>query len=361
MNSNHRHDVVVVGAGQAGLAAGYFLRRAGVDFVVLDREEAPGGAWQHGWDSLHLFSPAPFSTLPGWWMPPEPGRTFPTAAHTVRYLADYEKRYELPVRRPVTVRGVHRETGGLRVDTDRGSWRARIVISATGTWRSAYVPYIPGQATFAGRQLHTAGYRRPAEFAGRRVAVVGGGNSAAQILAEISTLADTTWYTLRPPRFLPDDVDGRVLFDVASRQHLAHRTDAEDTGGVAALGDIVMVPAVLAARERGVLRAQPMFTRVTRNGVVASGGIEVPCDVIVWCTGFRPHLAHLAPLGLRDRTGRVPVEGTRALGEPRLHLLGYGDWTGTASATIIGAARTAKTTVAEIVAHLDDRVDHRRP
>ena len=199
--AEHVHDVVVVGGGQAGLAAGYFLRRAGLDFAVLDAGEGPGGSWTEYWDSLRLFSPAEHSMLPGWWMPAEEGREYPSARHVAWYLAEYERRYDLPVRRPVRVEAVEREDGALRVVAREGAgrgrpsgvarspterpprggggrveWRARHVISATGTWRAPHVPDVPGRELFAGRQLHTAGYRGPEEFAGQRV--VRGSNGA---------------------------------------------------------------------------------------------------------------------------------------------------------------------------------------
>lgn len=335
----HR-DVVVIGGGQAGLAAGYYLRRAKVDYVILDAEGAPGGAWQHYWDSLHLFSPAEYSTLPGWWMPRQDGEAFPTRDHVVDYLSAYEKRYELPIRRPVTVHSVHDDGDALLVRTDTGDIRARTVISATGTWRSPHTPDIPGRALFRGRQLHTTDYRAPGEFTGRHVVIVGGGNSAAQILADVSTVATTTWATLRPPRFLPDDIDGRDLFHVATRA--AGDPTAPNVGD---LGDIVMVPSVKDARGRGVLVARPMFDRVTATGIAWDNGDALDADAVIWATGFRAHLDHLAPLGLTGPDGRIAVDGTRAVGEPRLHLLGYGNWTGPASATIIGAARAAKALV----------------
>ncbi|BFO18213.1 hypothetical protein SHKM778_46010 [Streptomyces sp. KM77-8] len=127
-------QVVVIGGGQAGLAAGYHLRRLGVDFVILDGQSTPGGAWQHTWDSLHLFSPAAHSSLPGRLMPPQPCETYPDASHVVAYLADYEKRYDLPVQRGALVQAVHRDGPFLRIQTDTGTWQARAVISATGTW-----------------------------------------------------------------------------------------------------------------------------------------------------------------------------------------------------------------------------------
>ncbi|GLZ78429.1 monooxygenase [Actinorhabdospora filicis] len=340
-----RVDVAVIGGGQAGLAAGYHLRRAKADFLILDAEPEPGGAWRHYWDALTLFSPAEYSTLPGWWMPRQDGHPFPTRDHVVDYLAAYEKRYALPVRRPVTVTAVEPGDEHLKVVTDTRTIAAAAVISATGTWRSPHVPAIEGREVYTGRQLHTVGYRSPGEFAGKRVVVVGGGNSAAQILADVSTTATTTWVTRREPRLLPGDVDGRALFGISTRA----RTDPGATR-VGDLGDIVVTPAVAEARERGVLTARPMFDRLTPTGIAWDGGESLDADAIIWATGFRPHLPHLAAFSGPD--GRIRLDGNRAVTEPRLHLLGYGDWTGHASATIIGAARTAKDVVRTVLEQL---------
>ncbi|MFE9738123.1 FAD-dependent oxidoreductase [Streptomyces sp. NPDC006477] len=437
-----RTDVVVIGGGQSGLAAGYHLRRLGLDFVILDAGPSPGGAWPRTWDSLRLFSPAAYSSLPGRLMPPQAGETYPGAAHVVAYLSAYEERYDLPVHRPVRVSGVHRDGALLRVETDAGPWLARAVISATGTWSRPFVPAVPGRDEFAGTQLHTVGYENPAAFAGKRVTVVGGGNSGAQIAADLATAdsesagrpwldpvdadgrpadlatadggsagrlgldpanadgrsaevatadsesaerpslhpadadrrpaapatadsesdgrrsthpvdadrpsaelaygVELTWVTLREPRYLPDDIDGRALFDHATARRRALDEGRVDTGGVASLGDIVAVPPVRAARDAGLLKARPMFARLTRTGVEWADGTRADADVIIWCTGFRPALAHLAPLGLRGRRGHIATAGTQALGEPRVHLLGYGDWTGPASATLIGVGRPAR-------------------
>ncbi|TQM79403.1 putative flavoprotein involved in K+ transport [Saccharothrix saharensis] len=307
-------NVIVIGGGQAGLAAGYHLRRAGLDFSILDAQPGPGGAWLHGWDSLRLFSPARHSSLPGWPMPRYPHAGYPTADHVVDYLAAYEKRYELPVERSTRVRSVRRVDGGYDID---GRF-ADAVISTTGTW---WRPFIPAAARgLPGRQLHTAHYRNPRQLAGQRVVVVGGGNSGAQIAADLAGHVDLTWTTRRPPRYLPDEIDGEALFDIATRR----------PGGVGALGDIVAVPPVREARDRGLLNPQ----RMNRHTLAGA-------DTVIWCTGFRPALDHLAPLGLRDRDGQVR-------GEPRSHLLGYGDWTGPASATLVGVGPTARAAVRTI-------------
>jgi putative flavoprotein involved in K+ transport len=346
-------DVVVIGGGQAGLAAGYYLRRQKLDFVILDAQSTPGGAWQRTWDSLHLFSPAAFSSLPGRIMPAQPGQEYPDAGHVVEYLADYEQRYDLPVHRPVRVRAVRRDGERLLVETDAGDWSARAVISAAGTWWRPFLPAVPGREVFAGRQLHTTGYRRPSDFAGQRVVVVGGGNSGAQIAADLALDGiDLTWVTQRPPRFLADDIDGRALFDAATARRRALDEGRDDTGGVASLGDIVAVPPVRAARDAGLLKAQPMFDRLTADGVRWSDSTTVRAEAVIWCTGFRPALSHLAPLGLRGVRGHIATDGTRAVGEPRLHLLGYGDWTGPASATLIGVGRPTREAVRQVAALL---------
>lgn len=274
---------------------------------------------------------------------------FPPAPHVVDYLSAYEKKYTLPVQRPVRVAAVHRTSSGYRVDTDTGSWNATAVINATGTWSRPFWPSYPGMHEYRGTQLHASNYRTPAPFNGQCVGIVGGGNSAAQILAEVSTVADTVWFTTRPPKFLPDDVDGRVLFEVASERARALATGGGDTGGVAGLGDIVMVPPVKQARDRGVLHAQPMFTTLTADGV-RGGDTTDKLDAIIWCTGFRPALRHLQPLHLRsDSAAGIALDHNHVHGEPSLVFLGYGDWTGPGSATIIGVGRTARDAVTDLV------------
>lgn len=341
-------DVVVIGGGQAGLATGYFLRRIGLSFVILDGEAEPGGAWRHGWESLRLFSPAQWSSLPGWPMPPAANDGYPTRDEVLAYLAAYEARYDLPVIRPAEVDLVHAQDDALVVETCPATWRARAVVSTTGTWRAPHWPAYPDQSLFEGVQIHSAQYKQPEAFAGKRVLVVGGGNSGAQILAEVSQVAEATWVTPQPPIFLPDEVDGRVLFERATARWQASQGLGEDAPPPGGLGDIVMVEPVKAARARGVLQAVRPFERFTTKGVVWSDGRETEIDVVIWCTGFRPALEHLAGLDVVETSGRVAVEGTRAVKEPRLWLVGYGEWTGFASATLTGVMRSARDTVRQI-------------
>ena len=344
-------DVIIVGGGQAALSMAYFLRRTQRSYLILDIEDGAGGAWRHAWKSLHLFSPASWSSLAGWPMP-SVGDRYPTQDDVTQYLQRYEERYALPVQRPVWVSGIERAGAGFRVISKNETWSCDAVVSATGNWRNPFTPCFPGQDLFAGVQLHSANYVDAAPFAGKRVLVVGGGNSGAQILAEVSKLAKTIWVTQNPPAFLPDDVDGRVLFERATARWKAQQEGRVLDQSPGGLGDIVMIPSVLDARKRGVLHAREPFDSFTAEGVVWPDGTSSAIDAVIWCTGFNPALGNLAGLGVLEPDGRVKMNGTGSFKAPGLWLVGYGEWTGMASATLIGVMRSARSTAQEIDAYL---------
>lgn len=347
-----KFDVIVIGGGQAGLSVGYYLRRTGLSYVIFDGQPQPGGAWLHGWDSLQLFSPAQWSSLPGWLFPGQPDR-YPTRDEVISYLTQYEERYQLPVLRPIEVEAVRRVGEKFVVETSKGDYTARAVVSAAGSWQNPYIPIYPGQNEFEGVQIHSANYRSPAPFSGKTVMIVGAGNSGAQIMAELSLTTDAIWVTLNEPQYLPDHVDGRVLFDRASAQY-KELTQGNGSASKPAdlLGHIVMVPPVREARDRDALHSRRPFERFTRTGVVWPDGTETQVDTVIWCTGFKPALEHLRPLGVVNEMGRVDVENNRSIKEPRLWLAGYGNWTGFASATLIGVGRTARSIVQQIETEL---------
>nr|WP_256215780.1 NAD(P)-binding domain-containing protein [Nocardioides psychrotolerans] len=359
----------MVGGGQAGLATAWHLvrlnrrREVPLSFEVLDDRAHPGGAWQDGWPSLELFSPAAYSSLPGWPMPPWRGAGNPSAAHVRDYLIAYEQRYDLPVRRPVTVTGicgVGDTSGPLVVQADqpqgRTERRAQVVVNATGSWRRPFWPTVPGMRDFAGTQRHTADYAGPSSYDGLRVLVVGGGNSGAQVAADLLPVArELTWATQRPPRYLPNDVDGRALFEAATQAVAGHG------GGVAGLGDIVAVPSVRHARDHLGLRSTTMPARLTASGACWADGTERALDAVIWCTGFRPALGHLRGLHGLPRTNGHPatLQDHRVVSsdDERLLFVGYGDWCGPASATLIGVGRAAKDAADQAAAVVDGLVD----
>ncbi|MFF3016874.1 FAD-dependent oxidoreductase [Streptomyces sp. NPDC057939] len=336
-------DVVVVGAGQAGLSSAYHLARAGIDHVVLDHAPRPGGAWQFRWPTLTYGKVHGMHALPGMELTgADPSR--PSSEVIGAYFAAYEDRFDLRVRRPVDVSAVRGETSGrLLVESSAGTWSARALINATGTWDRPFWPRHPGQELFRGRQLHTANYPGPQEFTGARVVVVGGGTSAVQHLLEIAgTATETTWVTRRPPVFR----DG-AFGEAEGREAVARVEERVRRGlpprSVVGVTGLALTDAVRAGLDSGVLERLPMFDRITASGVAWGDGRRVDADVILWATGFRAALDHLAPLRLREPGGGIRVEGTRVVRDERIHLVGYGP-----SASTIGANRAGGAAVREI-------------
>ncbi len=347
-------DVIVIGGGQSGLATGYYLRRTKLNYLILDDREESGGAWQSTWDSLTLFSPAEHSSLPGWLMPKSEGR-FPTKAEVINYLGKYEERYGFPVERPVRVHDVERHDGVFRLITTKGDFYTRTVISATGTWANPVIPEVTGRKKYKGIQLHSADYRQPGPFVGQKILVVGEGNSGAQITAELSLYCrEIKWATRKEPEFLPDNVDGYDLFNVATAKYKAEQEGKPFDRSGYNLGNIVMVPSVKDARKRGVLISGGTFTAMYEEGVIWENGAEEAFDAIIWCTGFGYATAFLKNLATPDEKGTVRTTGTRSVEVPGLWLVGYGSWTGYASATLIGVNRTARQMVREVEGYLEN-------
>ncbi len=364
--------IVVIGAGQAGLSAAYHLHRRGFTpasasaaigkdgrgtgtagsspdgtFVVLDAEHSPGGAWQHRWRSLHMATVNGIHELPGHPVPAADPHA-PAREVLPSYFAEYERRFDLRVRRPVAVSRVTRvdddPSGRLLVETDAGAYAARYVVNATGTWRRPFWPGVPG--TFAGRQLHVHDYVSADEFAGQRVAIVGAGISAVQLLDEVSRVADTLWLTRREVTWDADE------FDTAAR--IAAIAGVEERvrqglppGSVISITGQHWSPWAQAARDRGVLVRHPMFTRLEPTGLRMPDGSLERVDAILWATGFRADLRHLAALGLRTPAGGLRVAAGRSIDEPRLFVIGYGP-----SQSTVGANRAGRDAARAIAADL---------
>ncbi|HEY9011637.1 MAG TPA: pyridine nucleotide-disulfide oxidoreductase, partial [Devosia sp.] len=193
---------------------------------------------------------------------------------------------------------------------------------------------------------HTRDYRRADDFAGQRVVIVGGGISAIQLLDEISRITETIWVTRREPVFTDapfDEEAGRAAVKMVEDRV---RAGLPPTSVVSVTG-LRMTPRIQAMQERGVLRRRPMFSEITETGLRWADGREERIDVILWCTGFRSSLDHLAPLLLREETGGITMTGrlaTQVAREPRVHLVGYGP-----SASTIGANRAGAAAARELM------------
>jgi cation diffusion facilitator CzcD-associated flavoprotein CzcO len=328
-------DSVVIGAGQAGLSASYHLQRLGLRHVVLDADAEPGGAWQHRWDSLTMADVHGVAALPD----ARPPAQTPERANVAvaRYFAAYEREHGLPVLRPVRV---DRVTGGgdlLDVFAGERHWSARTLVNATGTWTRPFVPHYPGMETFLGDQLHTVDFPGAASFVGKRVLVVGGGASAVQFLGELAPVTDTLWVTRRPPVWRTGEFDREAGHAAVALVEERVRRGLPPASVVSVTG-LSLREQERTAEALGAYRRLPMFARVEPDGVRRADGSFERVDVILWATGFRPAVGHLAPLRLRSPHGGIQLDGTTAVADPRVQLVGYGP-----SASTIGANRAGRT------------------
>ena len=352
--------VLVIGAGQAGLAVAYYLAKlglaAGIDFLVVDRGPDAGGAWQHRWAALRIGSAHHINDLPGM---SETGLSFggadrrrPAKDVVTEYYRAYEEHYGLHVHRPAAVTSVFNDGVDLiaTISDDSGDrdLPTHTIVNATGTWGSPFVPWYTGRNGFRGRQVHTGDYLAAEEFAGKNVVVVGGGTSAIGFLLELENVASsTTWVSRRPIEFLDEgdsDLEARVAAvaaqDLAAREGRALPSIVSGTG-------IPRTRRVAAGIERGVLSAHPMFAAIEPDGVRMADGSFRPVDAIVWSTGFRPELRHLAPLKLREKAGGIQVGNGAAWKDPRIFFAGYGP-----QASTIGANRAGRAVARQVVATL---------
>ncbi|MBL3698355.1 FAD-dependent oxidoreductase [Leucobacter luti] len=341
-------DSVVIGAGQAGLSASYHLARLGIRHVVLDANEAPGGAWQHRWDALTMRDVHGIAELPGSEPPARDGARANAAVPT--YFAAYEAAHALPVLRPAAVDSATSAvppsedapgSGLLTVTAGDRSWRSRTIVNATGTWTQPFIPHYPGASEFRGEQFHTVSYPGPEHFVGKRVLVVGGGASAVQFIGALAPLTDTVWVTRRPPVWRDDD------FTPEAGAAAVALVEERVAAGLPPRSVVSVTGLMLRDQEReaerlGAYRARrPMFERLEPGGVRWADGAFEAIDAIIWATGFRPAIGHLAPLRLRSAAGGIQLDragrGTGSVFDPRVQLVGYGP-----SASTIGANRAGR-------------------
>ncbi|MEO3786267.1 NAD(P)-binding domain-containing protein [Actinocorallia sp. B10E7] len=342
-------DLIVIGGGQAGLAAAYAARDAGLSAVVLEASQRTAGSWPHYYDGLTLFSPARRSSLPGLPFPADPDR-YPARDEVVAYLSDYAAWLGADIRTGHRVSKVASAgSDEFEVSADGGrSFTAPMVIAATGAFSRPYQPDLPGLESFTGTVLHSSAYRRPEPLAGRRVVVVGGGNSAVQIAIELAEHAHVSLATRHPLRFMPQRLLGRDI-------HLWFGWSGLDTAGWAR-------PLLTGGRGTPVLDTgayrktiasgrpdrRPMFTRLDGDQVLWSDGTRERVDAVLLATGYRPGVDYLAGLGALDAGGRPLHRGGISLTHPGLGFVGLEWQRSFASATLRGVGPDARHVLARL-------------
>ncbi|MEV5620183.1 NAD(P)-binding domain-containing protein [Streptomyces bacillaris] len=333
-------DLIVIGGGQSGLATAALAPRYGFTRVlVLESAKEPGGAWPRYYDSLTLFSPARYSALPGMRFPGNPDR-YPRRDDVVAYLRTYAGRLPASIRPSTTVTSVTRKGGVWRVRSKDGrEFTAAAVVAATGDFGAPFLPEIPGRTEFGGRVLHAADYRSPHVFAGQRVIVVGGGNSAIQIAAELGPLASTTLATRRPVAWTPQRPLGRDLhwwlkhtrFDIAPIRRLLAKIPVS----------VIDDGTCRSALDRHGVDRRAMFNAFTTDGVLWADGTHEPVETAVFATGYRPAFGYLTGSGALDGTGAPLHHGGLSTMVEGLGFVGMEFQRSFSSKTLRGVGRDA--------------------
>jgi putative flavoprotein involved in K+ transport len=314
-----RVDVAVVGGGQAGLAAGYFLRRAGIEHVILDASVRVGDPWRQRWDSLELFSAARYSALPGLSFPGELER-FPGKDEVADYMEDYAREFELPVRSQTRVTALRAAEDGYLLDCGRTTYEANAVIISTGAYQLSYTPPIASGLDEHVTQLHSTEYRNPEQLPVGETLVVGGANSGVQIAEELSATRPVHLAVGHRPRRFPRRILGQSLHWWGERLRII-RTPLEHP-----IRRLLGAKEMLIGTSWGQLRRRHNV-RFHKRAVEAAGrtvrfhdGDVLDVDAVVWATGFCPDYTWI-DASIFDESGK-PEHRRGVTSAPGLYFLG---------------------------------------
>ena len=322
-------EVTIVGAGQAGLAMGYFLGQKGIPFVILERADSIGSAWRERWESLTLFTPRRYSSLPGLPFPGDP-EGYPTRDEVIDYLERYAEMFDLPVELNSEVHELRAEEERFALHIDGRTRTADQVVVATGPFQT---PYIPGLAENLSRevfQAHAVGYRRPSDLPQGRVLVVGGGNTGFQIAKELSGTHKVLLSVGSRQKPLPQRLAGRDLFWWLTKTSLLSTTVESRLGSRLRHREMLIGSSPRELRRRYGVELKPRVVDVSASGraVRFEDGSEIEVDAVIWATGYRPDYSWIKfPIfdsdgRLRHRRGVTDVPGLYFLGLTWQHTRG---------------------------------------
>jgi putative flavoprotein involved in K+ transport len=331
-SANGRHEVVVVGGGQAGLAVGYFLARQARDFTILEAAAEPAAAWRERWDSLKLFTSARYDALPGLPFPGDPGR-YPGRDEVVEYLTDYVRRFDLPVQLDSAVRAIRRTGRTYLVELDDRSYEADQVVVATGPFQVPFVPAIAERLDPEVVQLHSTEYRSPDAIPDGPVLVVGGGNTGFQIAEELSVSREVHLSIGSRQTPLPQRILGRDLFWYLEATGLIRKTTSSRIGRRMEGRDTLIGSTPRGIRRRHGVRIHGRAIGAGGRTVEFSDGTKLDVGAVIWATGFRVDHSWV-DVPVFDDAGRL-VHRRGVTDSPGLYFLGL-SWQHTRGSALLG-------------------------
>jgi putative flavoprotein involved in K+ transport len=352
--AHERFDVMIIGGGQAGLAAGYFLAEQGRRFAILEAGPSVGTAWRERWDSLTLFTPRRYSGLPGLPFPGDPDG-YPTRDEVIQYLERFAETFELPIKLNSNVRRLSRENERFVLEVDGRTITADQVVVATGPFQTPYVPKLAEELDSGVWQAHSTGYLRPSDVTEGTVLVVGGGNTGFQIAKELSHTHKVILSVGTRQKPLPQRVAGRDLFWWLTKTGLIHKTVESRLGRRLKDRDTLIGSSPREIARRYDVELRPRAIAVSGRTVRFEDGSEVELDAVVWATGYRPDYSWI-DLPIFDEHGRL--RHRRGVTDvPSVFFLGL-TWQHTRGSALLGWVKDDAEFIADAIATFTkDRTD----
>lgn len=325
------YQIVIIGAGQAGLSMGYYLKKEGIPFIILDGNERVGDSWRKRYQSLVLFTPRRYSSLPGLPLAGEP-EGFPTKDEMAEYFLKYASHFDLPIKNNIQVQSLTKMNGTFQMVTNQGDIFATNVIVATGAFQKPYIPEIIESHDNLPLQFHSSQYNSPNEMKGDTVLVVGGGNSGAQIAVELAKEKQVTIAASHRFKFLPLKLFGRSIFSWLERTGLLFAgVDTPKGRWFQKQSDPIFGKDLRADLKSGKVKLKPRVRKVVDNKVEFDDNSNQVFDSIVWSTGFIPAFEWIKIDGVMGVDGKpthkrgvVNISGLYFLGLPWQHTRGSG-------------------------------------
>ena len=345
MSTEEFYNTIVIGGGQAGLAAGYFLAQQGQSFAILDGESRVGTAWRQRWDSLRLFTPAQFNGLPGM---PFPGgdNYFPNKDEAADYLESYALKFHLPIRPDTKIERLERDGDSYRLSSDSHSFKASHVIVATGAYQSPNIPAFAAQLDPAICQLHSYAYRNPNQISAGRVLVIGAGNSGAEIGLELIKAGREVWLSGRDVGHIPANQLGKYFGGRPYWWFISHVLSIETPVGRKMRKQVLQHgnPLIRSNRkeilEAGIQIA-PRLAGVQAGKLHLQDGRSLEVEAVVWATGFRPDYQWIK-LPVFNENGAPNHERGVVSGAKGLYFVGLHFQTALTSALMGGVGKDAE-------------------
>jgi putative flavoprotein involved in K+ transport len=352
--SGSDYEVVVIGAGQAGLGIGYFLEQQGRKFVILEGADSIGSAWRERWESLTLFTPRRYSSLPGLLFPGDP-EGYPDRDEVIAYLERYAERFELPIELNGQVRKLTAEHGRFVLEVDRRTITADRVVVATGPFQKPYVPEVAKQLGPDILQMHSTGYRNPGDIPEGTVLVVGGGNTGFQLAEELSRTHGVVLAVGSKQKPLPQRLLGRDLFWWLTKSRLFNTTIDSRLGRRLSTRDTLIGSSPRALRRRYGVELKPRVVDTDGRTARFEDGSELQVDAVIWATGYRPDYSWV-DLPVFDGDGRL--RHRRGVTQvPGLYFLGL-TWQHTRGSALIGWVKDDAEFIAEQIKAFRETKDH---